>query len=90
MQLGKLDVSSPHQGVDCKTARIGTQGNQWVASRKQNLKALFGALANRTRDIAAGMVLAAGLTVLALLLDCAIRSWRGEVEYPYGGADDRT
>ena len=23
-----------------------------------------------------------------LLIDCAVRSWRGEVEYPYGGADE--
>ena len=47
-------------------------------------------LRRRAKDIGDGLVLAAGLVILcgALLLDCAVRSWRGEVAYPYGDADD--
>jgi hypothetical protein len=44
----------------------------------------------RSTDIAtaAGLVLSLlGLGAI-LLLDCSIRSGRGEIEYPYGGADD--
>ena len=44
----------------------------------------------RIKGFIDGLALTAVFAALCVvvLLDCALRSWRGETAYPYGGVDD--